>query len=164
MNGASSPDPQDSIQKPFRLTWIAGGIILLVTVVAIVAYTRYSMQRACDLNAVRDASERLVRQRNSYDHTYQFATSVAQNAVVRPVADLQQILMDTQDVDVPACMQTAKKELVDYMGIVIRAFLAYGAQEPDSIVRDLLDQSNTHYQNFNTELEEVNQCAPFCIP
>jgi hypothetical protein len=113
---------------------------------------------------VKDASARLIRQRNSYDHAYQFATGASRTAVVRPVAELQQILMDTQDVPVPACMRTAKAELINYMGTVIRAFLAYGAEESDATVRGLIDQSEAYYDNFNTELEAVDECAPFCIP
>jgi hypothetical protein len=163
MSVLTSFEDQSPVKKPGRFRWAAGAVLVLLVLAAVGAYTWYSLQRSCDVNSVKDASERLVRQRNSYDHTYQFATSVAQNAVVRPVADLQQILMDTQDVDVPVCMQTAKEELIDYMRIVIRAFLAYGAQEADTTVRDLLDQSNAHYDKFNSELEEVNQCAPFCI-
>jgi hypothetical protein len=116
------------------------------------------------MNAVKEASARLVRQRDSYDHTYQFATSASRDAVVRPVAELQQILMDTQDVAVPACMNLAKAELIDYMGTVIRAFQAFGAQETDAIVRDLIDASEKHYDNFTAELDAVNACTPFCIP
>jgi hypothetical protein len=61
-------------------------------------------------------------------------------------------------------MQTAKSELVNYMGTVIRAFLAYGAGETNATVSDLIDQSNVYYGNFNAELDAVNECAPFCFP
>jgi hypothetical protein len=61
-------------------------------------------------------------------------------------------------------MRTAKRELISYMDNVIRAFLAYGAEEPDSAVRELLDRSNMHYDAFNKELETVNACAPLCFP
>ena len=141
-------------------------VIIVIVVLALVVsgYSWYSAQVACNVNAVKDASARLVRQRNSYDHSYQFATSVSRNAIVRPVNELQQILMDTQDVPVPACMRTVKEELISYMDIVIRAFLTYGAQESDAAVRDLINQSNVHYRNFSIELDAVNECAPMCIP
>jgi hypothetical protein len=61
-------------------------------------------------------------------------------------------------------MRTAKNELIDYMGTVIRAFQAFGAQEADSTVRDLIDQSEMHYDDFKMELDAVRECAPFCIP
>lgn len=150
---------QGAIQTSRRFLWLAVALILLL----VFATGMYGWQRSCDVNAVQEAAARLIRQRNSYDHSYQFATSVSSNAVVRPVAELQQILMDTQDVPVPICMQTAKEELVNYMGMVIRAFLAYGAKEPEGTVRDLIEQSNGHYDKFNTEMDAVQQCAPYCL-
>jgi hypothetical protein len=72
--------------------------------------------------------------------------------------------MDTNDVTVPACMQPAKNELINYMQTVIRAFHAFGAGEPDAAVRELIAQSNNHYLNFTAELDAVNKCAPFCFP
>jgi hypothetical protein len=139
-------------------------LLLILLVAATSTYAWYSIYRACEVSAVEKASVLLVRQRDRYDHTYQFATSASRDATVRPVAELQQILMDTQQVGVPVCMQTAKDELIDYMGTVIRAFDAFGAQETDSTVRELINQSETHYDNFATEVEAVKACAPLCIP
>lgn len=121
------------------------------------------MPLACDEQAVGRASAFLVRQRDSFDHSYQFATSASPDAVVRPVAELQQILMDTLAYPIPACLRTAKNELVQYMSAVIHAFLAYGAQEPPGRIQDWLEQAEGHYLNFSPELEAVNRCTPFCI-
>ena len=158
-SSAAVSQPKKS-NRAIRVSGIT--ILFLIALSSVYAWT--SLQRSCDATAVEEASARLIRQRNSYDHTYQFATSVSQNAVVRPVADLQQILMDTQQVPVPVCMRTAKNDLIDYMGTVVHAFQAYGAQEPDANVRDLIRQSQTYYDNFARELEAVRRCAPFCIP
>lgn len=110
-----------------------------------------------------EVSTVLIRQRNRFDHSYQFAVTASRDAIVRPVADLQQILMDTQDVSVPVCVETAKNELIDYMGTVLRAFAAYGAGEPDAAVRTLVNESQSHYDNFATELDALKECAPYCI-
>ena len=150
---------QGAVQTSRRFLWPA--VVLTLTLLFVTG--AYAFRRSCDVNAVKEASARLIRQRNSYDHSYQFATSASPNAIVRPVAELQQILMYTQDVPVPVCMQTAKEELVNYMRIVIRAFQAYGAQEPEAAVRDLIEQSNTHYNNFNREMDAVHHCAPYCF-
>jgi hypothetical protein len=83
---------------------------------------------------------------------------------VLPVSVLKQVLMDTQQVAVPACMQTAKGELLHYMRTIIRAFDAYAAQEPDTTVRGLVEEAVTHLHNFDSELEAIQQCAPYCLP
>lgn len=154
----SVPSESDRIRRG------AVAVFLLLALGAGAAYARYSLESSCEVAAVKESSALLVRQRDSYDHSYQFATSTSRAEVVRPAAELQQILMDTGQVSVPVCLQKAKSELVDYMGAVVRAFQAYGAGEADSTVGDLLDQAQLHYDGFTTELESVNRCAPFCLP
>lgn len=124
----------------------------------------YFSSHPCEVLTVKDVSGRLITKRNMYDHAYQFATTVSRTSLEHPVNSLKLILMDTQDIEVPACMQTAKGELIDYMGKVIRAFGAYGAGEEDNVIWDLINQAEMHYDNFAAELEAVNKCAPFCIP
>lgn len=160
---ALMPSILEPVQKSSRFLLPASALIVVLIVAAVGIYTWYYLHNTCEVNAVKDASALLVSQRNRYDHAYQFATSASRTSLVRPVLTLQQILMDTKEVVVPACMQTAKTELINYMGIVIRAFLAFGAGEADATIRDLITQSETHYDNFTTELEAVNKCAPFCI-
>ena len=140
------------------------GLLALVFIAVGGAYTWYLWSHPCDVDAVREASARLITKRNTYDHAYQFATTVSRTSLEHPVNSLKLIFMDTQDMNVPACMQTAKDELIAYMGTVIRAFGAYGAGEANSMIQDLIDQAEIHYDNFTAELEAVDKCAPFCIP
>ena len=152
------------MQRSSRIPRFVKAFLILFIAAAAGVSTWYFLSDPCDPETVREAGALLIRQRDRFDHSYQFATSASRDRVVRPVAELQQILMDTQGVRVPACMQQAKGELVDYMISVIRAFLAFGAEEPDGTIRDLLEQSDEYYLNFAEELEAVNECAPLCIP
>ena len=81
-----------------------------------------------------------------------------------PVSVLKQTVMDTQEVPVPGCLESAKNELVDYMKIVITAFDAYAARESDSTVRGLIGEAVSHLNQFDAELKAVNECAPYCWP
>ena len=165
MAGKDLPvETQNTMQKPGRFLWSASVLIVLMIVAAVGVYTRYYLPLSCDVNEVRDASAILVSQTKRYDDVYQVATNAFQDTLVLPVAVLQQILMDTKQVVVPGCMQTAKDALIDYMRTVIRAFDAYAAQEADATVRDLIARSNEHYGNFFAELDAVNKCAPLCLP
>lgn len=159
-----TPATQDPLPGSGRFPWVGRVFMIFFLIAGVSIYWWYDLARSCDVRAVEKASTRLLRQRDRYDHSYQFATSAARDAIVRPVAELQLILMDTKQVAVPGCMQTTKKELIEYMRTVIHAFQAYGAHEADAAVREFLDQSDAHYDNFAQELESVNQCAPFCFP
>jgi hypothetical protein len=138
-------------------------LIVLIIAVAGVNYTLSSLRASCDVQAVAAASGLLRNQLDRFDHSYQFATSASQDSLVHPVNTLQQILMDTQQIPVPACLLTAREELVGYMAGVVRAFQAYGAQEPEPTIRELIERSDAHYGQFFSELEAVNVCAPLCI-
>lgn len=138
--------------------------MVLFIVAAVGTYAWYYLRSSCEVNAVQEASAILVIQTKNFDGVYQVATSASPTSLISPVSVLQQILMDTQEVAVPACMKTEKSELINYMGTVIRAFQAFAARETDATVRDLITQSNKHYDNFFAELKAVNKCAPYCIP
>lgn len=144
-----------------RQVWTSFGVLVLLAA-AVGLYAFFFVRASCDLEAVERASFLLLHQMERFDHSYQFATSAAPDKIVRPLAELQQIMMDTQTVEVPGCLRAAKMDLVAYMGTVVRAFLAYQAQEAD-LVRDLVGQSDTHYEEFHVEMGQVMECAPWCF-
>jgi hypothetical protein len=149
---------------PGRTPWPAIGLIALLVVAAVGTSLWYSLIRPCNVNAVEEAATILGSQLDRYEDVYQVAISATPDSVVLPVSVLKQTVMDTQQMPVPGCMQSAKNELVEYMKIVIKAFDAYAAREPDSTVRGLIIEAVTHLNQFDAELKAVNECAPFCWP
>jgi len=164
MDNPAQLESQDSMQKPRRFPWLASALIVLLIVAAVGTYTWYTLFRPCEVNAVKETSDFLVRQLKTYDHVYQVAVSASRTSPEHPVNLLKQIFMDTQEIIVPACMQTAKNELINYMGTVISAFQAFRAGEAETTVLGLIKQSDAQYMNFHAQLKAVNKCAPFCIP
>jgi len=155
-------ETQQPTQKSSRLLWRASALVIVVIVVA-GAFTWYYLNRSCEVTAVEDASAFLLSQSKRYDDVYRVTADASRASVLVPVIVLQQISLDTQETDVPACMRTAKDELTNYMRTVIRAFQAYAAGEANATVIDLMHQSDMHYSNFRAELDEIRQCAPFCF-
>jgi hypothetical protein len=153
------------MRKYSRVRWLMGALlVLLVGGTALGAYTRYFLRASCAVDAVQEASVFLTTQLNLYDRVYQVAVTASRTAPDHPVNTLKQIVMDTQEVAVPVCVQTAKNELTNYMSTVILAFQAYRAGEADATVRRLIEQSETQYLNFKAEMRAVNECAPYCLP
>jgi len=164
MDNLAQSKSQDTVQNSRRFPWLAGALIVFLMVATAVTYTWYSVFRPCEVNAVRDASDFLTRQLKTYDHVYQVAVAASRTSPEHPVNLMKQIFMDTQQIIVPACMQTAKNELINYMGTVISAFQAFRAGEADATVLGLVKQSDAQYMNFHAELKAVNECAPLCLP
>ena len=106
---------------------------------------------------MKTASAALLDQARLYDETYRLAASLPPIYLIGPVTQMQQTLMDTKEIVVPACLQVAKIELINSMEQAIRALLAFMAQETDATVTGLLEQSTAHLDNFTTELEAVNK-------
>ena len=164
MKNPGLPEAQETAKKSNRFLLFVSGIAALITAAVAGVYAWTYLFNPCELEAVTDASAFLVSQLKTYDAQYQFTTSVYRSGLDAPVDKLQQIYMDTQAMSVPVCMHPAKDELLSYMSTVIRAFQAFGAGEADTIVSDLVDLSYVHYDNFRSELEAVNKCAPYCLP
>lgn len=138
-------------------------VLLIVTIGS--AYGWYVYTRPCEISAVQETSALLVSQMKMYDDVYVSAAAApSRGSTVYPVSVMQKILVDTQQVSVPACMQTAKTELIGYMGDAIRAFQAFEAQEGNAAVKSWLDSSYAHIRVFIRELDDVKACAPYCWP
>ena len=155
-----SPEP---VQKSNRLRWLVVALVVLLITPPAGLYSWRYLYNPCEVEAVKESSTFLTTQLKTYDGVYQVAATGSRTSVDYPVNTLKQIFMDTQELAVPACMQTAKQELVNYMGTVILAFQAYRDGEADATILGLIRQSDTQYANFKAELRSVNKCAPFCF-
>jgi hypothetical protein len=163
MNNPLIPEVKEPVQKSSRFRWLMGVLVVLFIFAAAGGSALYSLRISCEVDAVQEASIFLTTQLNMYDRVYQVATTASRTAPDHPVNTLKQIVMDTQEIAVPGCMQTAKNELINYMGTVILAFQAYRAEEADAAVLELIRRSEAQYANFKGELKAVNECAPLCI-
>jgi hypothetical protein len=164
MNNSAGLNSQEPVRKSNYLRWLAAALIILLILAPLGIYGWRYLYDPCEVEAVEQASAFLNIQLKTYDGVYQVATTAARNAPDHPVTVLQQILMDTQEVAVPACLQTAKNELVNYMGTVVLAFQSYRAGEADAKIFRLVRQSDEQYGNFKAELKAIKKCAPYCFP
>lgn len=164
MDNPAPIETEDTVQKSSRFVLPVSLLIVLLIVAAVGTYIWYFVYNPCEVEAVKEASAILVSQLKTYDQVFQVAVTASRTSPDHPVNTLKQIFMDTQETIVPACMQTAKNELINYMGTVISAFQAFRAGEADATIRVLIKQSDAQYANFKAELEAVNKCAPFCLP
>ena len=165
MQGASRRiQTGETPQRPSRFRWPAAALLVLLILTPVGLYAWRYVYNPCEVEAVEKGSVSLETQLNVYDRVYQVAVTAFRTAPDHPVNTLKQIFMDTQETPVPACMKSAKAELLNYMGTVIYAFDAYRDGEDDAAVVDLIRQSNLQYDSFYTELEAVKECAPYCFP
>ena len=143
---------------------MVGGVLLAVLVVAgVSAYTWFAVYGPCGRGTVDTASAALIDQLKAFEADFQSAASMNPIGLIGPVTHMEQTLWDTREVVVPGCMQVAKNELVTSIESEIRAYLAIMSQKPEKTIKKLKEDAKTHLENFATELESVNRCAPFCL-
>lgn len=158
---------EDSETQQFPERWrrfllAAGVLMVLLIVVAVSTYTWFALYGPCQVNTVQTASTALMDQLLLFDSIYQSIPSLAPIAIIGPITQMQEILMETKEVVVPACMQVARNELIFAMEGLIRVLLAVMESKPEGTRTRLMEESTTHLNNFTAELEFVKRCAPFC--
>ena len=163
MENPLPPEEQPLPKKRGRVLIIAGTVLGIMVVAALGVYAWYAVYGPCTQGTVNTTSTALFEQVAAFEAAYQAAASATPIGLMGPVTSMQQILWDTREVTVPACMQFARNELIVSMESAIRAFLAVMNGESRETVEGLLQDSQTHLDIFATELESVNKCAPFCL-
>ena len=163
MESSLPPAEQPVPEKPRRLLLVAGAVLGIMVVAILGVYAWYALYGPCTRGNVNTASEALFEQVVAFEDAYQSAAAATPVGLMGPLTSMQQILWDTREVTVPGCMQEARLELVTSMESAIRAFLAVMTGESKETVEGLLQDSQTHLDNFTTELESINTCAPFCL-
>ena len=146
-----------------RFTIVLGAVLVILVVAAVSVYTWFALDGPCSKENVKTASIALLEQANAFEAAFQSVASTTPIGMIGPVTQMEHILLDTRGVVVPACMQVAKNELATSMESEIRAFLAIMNGESQKHVKDLMQDSRTHIENFADEMEAVNKCAPFCL-
>ena len=163
MENPLPPEEQPLPEKRGRIFIIAGAVLGIMVVAALGVYAWYAVYGPCTRATVNTASTALFEQVAAFEAAYQAAASATPIGLMGPVTSMQQVLWDTREVTVPACMQFARNELIISMESAIRAFLAVMNGESRETVEGLLQDSQAHLDLFATELESVNKCAPFCL-
>lgn len=153
----------EQLPERWRRFLLAAGVLTVLLIVAAVSvYTWFALYGPCTVNSVEAASTALTHQLNQFNAMYQAIPALAPIAIIGPITQMQQILMETKEVAVPACLQVARNELITAMEGVIRALLAVMESKPEATVMHLMEESTTHLDNFNEELDLINKCTPLC--
>ena len=137
-------------------------LIVVLLVIAVGGFGWYYFNGPCGVNKVKHASEELQAKITEFSDGVSVAESTARISLSGPVGDLQKIQRDTSDVQVPSCMEDAKKLLTGGMRTSIDGFIAFMGQESDTTVTGYFTDAQQQISVARDEIEKVGTCAPFC--
>ena len=162
MEDSQSSEPQRVPDRWTRLLWAGGAIMLFLILAAVSGYTWFALYGPCTVDTVETASNAMLDQLQRFDVIYQSIPSLTPLELFDPMTQLQQILIDTKNVVVPACLLIAQNELIIGMETLMRALLAVMESRPEATATGLFEKSTAHLDNFKAELKWIDRCAPFC--
>src|SRR5262245_11591644 len=143
MENSDPLEEQHFPEKWRRFLWAAGVLMVLLIVAAVGIYIWFALYGPCTANTVERASAALTERLTQFDAIYQSISSLTPVAIIGPITQMEQILMDTKEVAVPACLQVARNELITAMEGLIRALLAVMESKSEATVTNLLEESTT---------------------
>jgi len=85
---------------------------------------------------------------DDWDDAYYLAANTSRIALPPVVGRLQEVRRQVTDLDTPECAEDVRRELLSYMDYVIEGYLAFMAQEEDSVVETKFEFANQRLEAF----------------
>jgi hypothetical protein len=100
------------------------------------------------IEALRDVEERFA-------DAVSLAGSTPRISLSEPIANLQEIRRDAEDLEVPSCLEDAHAQLIEYMDAYVEAYLSFLSDADDAIVQVLFRMGDTAYNEYAAELNAL---------
>jgi hypothetical protein len=116
----------------------------------------------CDKDLVQAASKQLLDIVKKWQDAYNIASSTGRIGLAQPVQEMQSIKRETEALEVPKCLTTARDYLASHMNSSVNGFLAFMSQESDAVVQDNFTEANDLLSKYTAEMERIADCVPDC--
>jgi hypothetical protein len=142
--------------------------LVVVVVLAIGGAVLYYQQGPCGVARVKAGADAMTKLGKEWDDANKIAGSTGRGSLSSPVATLQRIARDADDLKLPGCMSETKAYMESYMSNTIDGYILFmGQLSSDSTITDSqvnyrFDQATAEFNLFDTALTSVQKCAPFC--
>lgn len=97
-----------------------------------------------------------------YDDAIDLASSTSRISLSQPINNLQEIKREMSNLEVAECLIRAKDFSVISMENTIDGFLAFIADEPDSIVAGYFSDSTFYINEYIYAIYNIQDCMPKC--
>jgi hypothetical protein len=149
MENPLPPEEQPVPEKPGRFLLAAGAVLGIMVVAALGVYAWYAVYGPCTRGTVDTASTALFEQVAAFEQAYRSAASTTPIGLIGPVTTMQQVVWDTREVEVPACMQIARNELITRLTcFVLQWFFFAGIQQALRLFQDPFEALSVFFERF----------------
>jgi hypothetical protein len=166
-NDQIKPDQQQTVEPTQKkrkspIALIALIAILVIGGVAGALYINWYNNGPCGVKAVEQSLELLQDQLETFDDAMQIASSTGRIALSGPIADLQELSRETEDLEVAECLIPARSWLVVGIDKYTTAFLKFAANESEDVVSAWFTGGTNALDSYKEEIDRIQICAPNC--
>jgi hypothetical protein len=136
----------------------------LILIISILLISCSSVNTFCPQEKVLQANHDLATLLERFNDIDKVANVTSRIALPPVIDNMQQIKRDTNDFELPGCMEPARNYLILYMESEIDGFIVFLAQNSNSQANSYFERSLTYIQKLADELDRVNNCTPNCEP
>jgi hypothetical protein len=116
----------------------------------------------CNMADINNAINELSAITKRLHDALNTANSTNRTELSNPIDVLKQIKSDTENLEVPQCMQPIKEKYIKSMDYDIQGYSAFMKDANDTRVNDYSDQSQECRKEVETMLNEIIKCDPNC--
>ncbi len=157
-----TPPTQNKRKSPLVLIII--GAVLLVGIIVGAIYINWYNNGPCGVKAVEEGVKLLDDQYDVFKDALAIAGSTSRISLSGPIADLQEIGRDTEDIEVTECLIPARSWLVYSIDKYTTAFLKFTSNEDDDVVSAWITGASSALDSYLEEISRVQECTPNCEP
>lgn len=122
-------------------------------------YTQYG---PCGKSRVNDSLEELRASAKKFVDANDIASSTGRIALSGPVGRMQDVRAELENIETPACLEKAKKDLVAGMEDSIQAYILFMQEGEDAYIKNRFDSSAENFTSAAVEMKRIGECAPLC--
>jgi hypothetical protein len=143
------------MKRRFAIVIVAALLILGASLFAFSVVTLVAQADPCSQSNREKCADELDRLARKFFDGAKLANSTPRVSLGPMVADLQATRRDTEDLKVPACAESSKMTLVDYMNAAIEGYRLFMAQETDTKVNATFDEAIKNLESYRAAVAEL---------
>lgn len=133
---------------------------LLLIILSILLIT--GCDTTCNKKDVEEAYIQFEDVLERWDDAEQLAGSTAKIQLSPQIERLQEIKRETEDIEIPECLNDAKGYLIESMNYTIKGYIEFMSGGEDGAISLSIVNGKIFLSKYSDEMLRISSCAPNC--
>lgn len=137
-------------------------VVVLLIALAAGGYGYFTEWAPCAINKVARAEGEMTPVLRRWDNVNKISSSLPRVGLAANVGLMGAILEKVKGLQMPACMESYRTNIVTSMENTVNGYLAFIAEKPDDDVKQLFSTADQSFEMAMQAISAVHACMPFC--